>query len=102
MTLADITLATFMLFNSGRIVAYIPQIVCALRDCNGASAVSLTTWSLFAASNVSTAGYAATNAGDLAMAAVFVLNTVCCMLIVAITVWKRARYNRPTGTLPRA
>ena len=68
MTLPDFALAAFVLCNSGRIVAYLPQIICAARDRNGATAVSLTTWSLFAIANLSTASYAFTGSGDMTLA----------------------------------
>ena len=41
MTLADYSMAAFALLNGGRIVAYMPQIMCVYRDRNGAGAVSL-------------------------------------------------------------
>jgi hypothetical protein len=89
MTLADLALAAFALCNSARVLAYVPQIIRAARDCNGASAISLTTWSLFAASNVSTSLYAVVQLGDWAVAGVFALNTLSCLAIVGITAWKR-------------
>ena len=39
MTIADITLAAFKLANSFRVVAYVPQILKAVRDQNGAEAI---------------------------------------------------------------
>lgn len=89
MTLADLVLAAFALCNGARIFAYVPQIIRAARDRHGASAISLTTWSLFAASNFSTSVYAVTQLGDWAVAGVFALNTLFCLAIVGITAWKR-------------
>ena len=47
MTVADITLAVFTLFNSARFLAYIPQIIKATTDQSGAEAISFGTWALF-------------------------------------------------------
>jgi hypothetical protein len=98
MTLADLALAAFALCNSARVLAYVPQIIRAARDCNGASAISLTTWSLFAASNVSTSVYALVQLDDWAVAGVFALNALSCLAIVGITAWKRlGRKSAPSG-----
>jgi len=43
MTLADYSMTAFALLNGGRIVAYMPQIMCVYRDRNGAEAASLLT-----------------------------------------------------------
>jgi hypothetical protein len=91
MTLANLALAAFTLCNSARVLAYLPQIVRAARDCNRASAISLTTWNLFAASNFSTSVYAVVQLGDWTLAGVFALNTLFCLVIVGITAWKRLR-----------
>ena len=42
-------LAAFATLNSIRVLAYIPQLVKAARDSNGALAISYITWGLFAA-----------------------------------------------------
>lgn len=91
--LETITLALFSLANTLRIVAYVPQIVCAARDINGASAISFTTWGLFCLSNLSTAAYAAVNLQDQLMVMMFSGNALACAFIVAVTAWKR--YTHP-------
>lgn len=96
MTLADYSLAAFALLNGGRTVAYFPQMVRVYRDPNGAAAVSLFTWALFAASNVATVAYALAVANDRLVALVFALNAACCLAIVALTVLKRVRMTRPS------
>jgi len=93
MTSAEIALAAFALCNSVRVFAYVPQIVAVARDPGGASAISYTTWVLFAVSHLSTVAYAALVVDDWRMAAVFIANTVCCLTIVAVTAWKRALYK---------
>ena len=60
MTLADYSMTAFALLNGGRVIAYMPQIVCVYRDPNGAVAVSLLTWIMFTAANLATVSYALT------------------------------------------
>ena len=91
MTLADYSLAAFALLNGGRTVAYVPQMVRVYRDPHGATAVSLTTWLLFAAANIATVAYALAVADDRLVAFVFGLNAVGCLAIVALTAIMRAR-----------
>jgi hypothetical protein len=67
----------------------VPQIVRVYRDQNGAAAVSLITWVLFASSNLATAVYAHAVYSDAIMATVFALNTLACLLIVVLTAMKR-------------
>jgi uncharacterized protein with PQ loop repeat len=89
MTVAECAMAAFALLNSGRALAYVPQIVRVYRDQNGAAAVSLVTWALFASSNLATAVYAHAVYGDAIMATVFALNTLACLLVVVLTAMKR-------------
>ena len=58
MTVADATLAVFTLFNSLRFLAYVPQIIKAIKDQSGAEAISFGTWALFLASHLSAMAYA--------------------------------------------
>lgn len=94
----DLALALFAVCNSVRVVAYLPQILAVIRDMNGASAISYTTWGLFSVSNLSTAIYAALVLGDLKMVAVFAANTGCCAVILGLTVVKRRRFKRVPET----
>ena len=64
MPVPEITLAAFMLCNSLRVVAYVPQIARAAKDQSGAQAVSFATWGLFLFSNLSAVAYALVNKGD--------------------------------------
>lgn len=93
MTLADYSLAAFALLNGGRAIAYFPQIVRVYRDRNGATAISVMTWSLFAAANIATVLYAISQSSDWIMAGIFAFNTLACLTIVAVTVWKRVRHG---------
>src|SRR5438034_10501891 len=93
MTVADITLTAFTVFNSARVVAYVPQITKAATDRGGAQAISFTTWSIFLVSNASAVAYALVNKDDWAMAAVFLGNAVGCAAIILIGAWKRSRHR---------
>lgn len=97
MTLADYSLAAFALLNGGRAIAYFPQIVRVYRCPNGATAVSLITWSLFAAANIATVLHAIIHSSDWTMAGIFAFNTLACLTIVAVTVWKRMRHRSWEG-----
>ena len=97
MTLADFSIAAFAVLNGARVLAYLPQIIRIYQDRNGASAVSLTTWSLFMASNLATSSYAVTISNDLIVASIFALNAMSCLIIVSLTVAKRFR---PANSFP--
>src|SRR5260370_6463329 len=85
MTIADITLAVFTLFNSLRFLAYLPQIAKAIKDQSGAEAISFGTWALFLASHASAMAYAIENQGDWKMASLFLSNALgfCTILLIA-------------------
>jgi hypothetical protein len=89
MTLADYSMTAFALLNGGRILAYMPQIMCVYRDRNGAEAVSLLTWAMFTAANLATVSYSLTVASDLVIAAVFALNAMCCFGITCLVACRR-------------
>lgn len=66
----------------------------------GATAVSYWTWSLFAASHLSTGPYALVAVRDWQMVTVFAVNTVCCISIILLTFYKRREHRscrRPHG-----
>ena len=94
MTVADITLAVFTLFNSARFLAYVPQIIKAVKDQSGAEAISFGTWALFLASHLSAMAYAIVNQADWTMASLFLSNAVGCGVIILIAGFKRARHRR--------
>ena len=94
MPLEDITLALFAACNSVRVVAYVPQILKAATDKNGASSISLMTWSLFLLAHLSTVAYAIINRSDWGLAACFAINAVCCVAILAIAYWKRRSHAK--------
>jgi hypothetical protein len=89
MTLADYSMTAFALLNGGRVIAYMPQIVCVYRDPNGAPSVSLLTWVMFTAANLATVSYALTVTSDMVVACVFALNAVSCLIITVLIVIRR-------------
>jgi len=89
MTLAEYSMTAFALLNGGRVLAYMPQIVCVYRCRNRAQAVSLMTWVMFAAANIATVSYALTSSSDFVMAGVFGLNALGCTAIVALVAFRR-------------
>jgi hypothetical protein len=86
----EIAITIFAISNSVRVLAYVPQIVRVAYDKDGAVAISYATWLLFAVSHSSTVLYAMVVIEDMKMAIVFAANMLCCLLIIALTVYKRA------------
>jgi MFS family permease len=84
----------FAACNSVRVVAYLPQILKAAADKNGASAISYTTWSMFLAAHLSTVAYALINRSDWGLAACFAVNAVCCVAILGVAYWKRRSHAK--------
>jgi uncharacterized protein with PQ loop repeat len=93
MTLADYSVGAFAVLNGARAFAYVPQILCVYQDKNGASAVSITTWALFAMANFATVGYALVVSHDLLVASVFSLNALGCLGIVVLIALKRIEHD---------
>jgi hypothetical protein len=91
MTIADITLAGFTFCNSLRFMAYVPQIIKAVRDRSGAEAISFGTWALFLVSHASAMAYALVNKEDWMMASMFLGNVIGCGAILLIAAWKRSQ-----------
>jgi hypothetical protein len=91
MTLSEYSLSAFAILNTARLIAYFPQVMRIYFDANGARAVSIATWLLFAAANLATVSYALFVARDTLIAILFSLNTMGCLVIVGFTVWKRIK-----------
>jgi hypothetical protein len=95
--LSGFVAGAFTLVNALRVLAYVPQIVAAARDANGASGISSATWTLFLISHLTTIAYAIVYLGDMIVALVFFGNAVACLAIIAITLVKRSRYAAQAG-----
>jgi hypothetical protein len=97
MAVEEITLALFAACNSARVVAYVPQILKAANDKNGASSISFMTWFLFLLAHLSTVAYALINRSDWGLASCFAVNAACCAAILVVAHWKRRNHARRLG-----
>ena len=86
----------FLVVNTGRVLAYFPQIVSAIQCVNGARSVSCITWSYFSLAHITGAFYSFHVTQDKTMALVFLCNFLICVTLVAIVLWKRIHFIRPT------
>lgn len=79
----------FVVANTGRVLAYLPQIFAAWKCQNGAASVSRLTWGYFAMAHMTGVLYAAYIVHDTTMATVFFGNLLTCAALVAIVTWKK-------------
>jgi hypothetical protein len=86
---AQILIGAYLATNGLRVLSYVPQIVRVYKDKAGAQAISLSTWSFWTVSNLTTALYAAAILNDPFLSTVSAGNTACCGLVVAMVVAKR-------------
>ena len=91
--LQSTVVSVFAGLNTIRVMAYIPQILKAANDSNGAMAISYTTWGLFFLSNLTTIVYSVVCLGDLLMGMIFFGNAVACLVIIAVTFVKRRNFR---------
>jgi len=86
----DYLALSFGVLNLLRLVSYLPQIAAVARDGNGATAISFSCWSIWIGANASTALYAWVKVGDVALATMSMFNAVCCAIVLALAMYKRA------------
>ncbi len=97
----DVIAIAFGAFNLLRLASYFPQIVAVARDQHGATAISLSCWSIWIGANATTALYGWVNLGDLALTAINAFNAACCAAVLLLTVYKRATARfKQTGSHP--
>ena len=90
----DTVVVLYVATNSLRVFSYLPQIVAVAREGGAARAISLTTWLFWTLANASTAGYAAAVVSDRMFAAVSLGNTLGCLTVALIVLYKRHKYGR--------
>jgi len=86
----------FLVTNTARVLAYVPQIRAAWSCTNGAVAVSRATWGYFAAAHLSGALYGLVVVHDVMMATIFLGNFVACMTLLGVIAWKRRQHRART------
>ena len=93
LTTIEIITYMYIIFNSGRVFSYIPQIIAVFKEKNPVLAISLITWSFWTAANFTTALYATVVLPDVLLAAMSYGNTFCCAVVVLLVVYKRYKYD---------
>ncbi len=83
----------FVVTNTFRLFAYLPQIMAALKCPNGASAVSRVTWSYFALAHLTGHFYSRLVLHDPKMSMVLLGNFLACSTLVVIVSWKKMRHR---------
>ena len=84
----------FMAANTGRILAYLPQIHAAATCKNGATAVSRMTWGYFGVAHLAGAAYGVVVVNDFKMVFIFSMNFLACALVVGLVTWKKRAHAR--------
>lgn len=79
----------FVTVNSGRVLAYMPQILAALRCKDGGQSISLATWIYFTVSHLTGAIYSLRVVHDSELAAVFFGNSIACVTLLIVVACKR-------------
>ncbi len=92
--LTELVIWCYLLTNTARVIAYLPQIRAAWVCANGAQSISLATWGYFATAHLSGALYAFIVVHDLKMMAIFLGNLIACVTLLAIITWKRGQQRK--------
>lgn len=83
----------YFTFNTVRVFSYVPQIMAVAKDVSDAKAISLLTWSFWSMANFTTGLYANFVAHDMLLAIMSYGNTLGCIIVVGIVIYKRKKYG---------
>ena len=83
----------YFTFNTVRVFSYVPQIVAVAKELTDAKAISLITWSFWSMANLTTGLYANFVANDMLLAWMSYGNTLGCVIVVGIVIYKRKKYG---------
>jgi hypothetical protein len=86
----DLVAAAFGLFNVLRLASYFPQLVAVARDQHGATAISVSCWSIWVGANATTAAYAWLNLRDVPLVVASAFNGICRGAVLTLALYKRA------------
>jgi hypothetical protein len=94
---------SFVLFNSLRIVLYLPQLLTCWRDELGCPTINLWTWNCWTAANASTGLYFWIFQGDAWALVLNLANAAMCLATVVVTLTRRRAYaaRRRPQTAPK-
>lgn len=84
----------FLVANTGRLLAYIPQFISAWNCPHGAKSVSLLTWSYFTFAHCTAFLYALFVLKDSKSVWIFAGNLGATLCLVTLLLWKRMNYIR--------
>ncbi len=84
----------FVIANTGRLVAYLPQFLAAWNCPSGAKSVSILTWSYFTFAHFTALLYALFALRDSRSAWIFSGNLLATACLVTLLLWKRLQHSR--------
>lgn len=89
LTWVDVITWVFLIANTGRLLAYIPQFICAWRCEYGAKSISILTWSYFTFAHCTALVYALLVLKDSKSVWIFAGNLGVTLCLVTLLLWKR-------------
>ena len=88
----DVIAWVFLVANTGRLLAYLPQFVSAWNCPHGAKSVSILTWSYFTFAHFTALLYALLVLHDSKSVWIFAGNLGVTFCLVTLLLWKRAKF----------
>lgn len=83
------------------VIAYVPQVIAALKDKHGAHAISLKAWLLWSATSLSTLAYSIVVIKTLPIKLVSSGNFIGCLAVFLAAAYSRITYARAAIVRPR-